>query len=183
MVNRRKRNKNWIIWLLFLVLVIVAGAICYLVWDNYFNDKTIEIGESKYVEKDKKENENIINEEDEAKSNGENDEKKVVQYEGNDPNLNEELSGSVTYAGIMNDKITIRVNIDQYLSEGNCTLSLISDETVVYNENVKIINSASTATCEGFDIPVSNMGEGNYDIVIKLSSGDKIGSIKGEIRI
>ena len=83
----------------------------------------------------------------------------------------------------MNDKITIRVNIDQYLSEGNCTLSLISDETVVYNENVKIINSASTATCEGFDIPVSNMDEGNYNIVIKLSSGDKIGSIKGEIRI
>lgn len=183
MANRRKRNKNWIIWLLFLVLVIVAGAICYLVWDNYFNDKTIEIGESMYVEKDKKESENTINEEDEVKSNGENDEKKVVQYEGNDPNLNEELSGSVTYAGILNDKIIIRVNIDQYLSEGNCTLSLMSDETAVYNENVKIINSASTATCEGFDIPVSNIGEGSYNIVIKLSSGDKIGSIKGEIRI
>ena len=40
--RRRRRSKRWLGKVLFLVLIIVAGVVCYLVWDNYFRDKTPE---------------------------------------------------------------------------------------------------------------------------------------------
>ena len=39
MPKRRRRNKKWTSRLIFLVLLIIAGIIVYLVWDGYFNDK------------------------------------------------------------------------------------------------------------------------------------------------
>ena len=185
MVRRRRKSKKWISWLVFLMLLIVAGVVCYFVWDNYFREKeevveqenvtTQEEAEGKLEERVKKQNDDdngaIV------------EEKKVVQYDGADPNKNDDLTGVITYAGASGDNLMIRINIDQYLSDGNCNLSLLNDGGVVYGDTAKIVASASTATCEGFDIPVSEVGSGNYEIVINLSSNDKIGVIKGEVNI
>lgn len=184
-VRRRRRSRKWISWLVFLVLLISAGVVCYLVWDNYFNDGKTEGQENQEQVDDEqsKEDDNKRIDNNTAEGDDKVDDKKVIQYEGDDPNLSEELSGSVTYAGVLDDRIIVRVNIDQYLSEGDCELSLLSDGDVVYNESVNITNSASTATCEGFDVPVSSVGTGNYEIVIKMSSGEKSGVIKGEVGV
>lgn len=183
--RRRRRSKKRISWLIFVILLIAVGAVCYLVWDNYFNDNKTEEqeGQEQISSEEKKPDDKKVEDDTKRGDSDENDDKKVVQYEGDDPNLNAELTGSVTYAGVLDDRITIRVNIDQYLSGGSCALSLLNKDVVVYNESTGIVNSASTATCEGFDIPVSSVGAGNYEIVIKISSGDKNGLIKGEVRV
>ena len=182
MAQKRKRSKKWISWVFILVLVITAGVVCYLVWDNYFRDKKEEGEETKVSEQfdTEKKIEKEIELDNSNVDNGE-DEKKVKQYEGEDPNTKEELSGTVTYAGLMDDKMVVRVNIDQYLSNGKCELSLIRNGENVYSETVGIIGSASTSTCEGFD--VSGIDIGSYDIVIKISSGDKNGTINGKVKI
>ena len=106
------------------------------------------------------------------------EDKTPVKYDGENPNDLEILTGSVTYAGVAGDKLIIRVNIDQYLGSGTCSLTLGN-----YSNSVNISPSASTSTCEGFDIALSDLGNmsGNSQFTINLSSGDKAGTITGEV--
>lgn len=181
---KRRRNHKWIYRIIFLVLLVCAGIICYLVWDNYFNDKKDDNSDVSYeqtVVQEEKEEDKIEQETKEDKK--EEDEKKTVQYEGDDPNTKDELSGTVTYAGKVDNRVTIRVNIDQYLSEGKCELGLVKNGAMKYSETANIASAASTATCEGFDVSASNLESGKYDIIINISSGAKKGVIKGEVDV
>lgn len=177
--KRKKSSKKWIFWVLMVGLFVVAAAVCYLVWNSYFRDKNedkpVEVEQSLVEESEK--NEDSLEETVEVV-----EKKKVIQYEGEDPNEKEELTGVITYAGVNGDNLMIRVNIDQYLDSGVCELSLVQGG-VVYSDTANIVGSATTATCEGFNVPVSRLGGGNYGIVIKISSGDKAGTINGEAKI
>ncbi|MBR2754044.1 hypothetical protein IKD82_02715 [Candidatus Saccharibacteria bacterium] len=180
MAQKRKRNKKWVYRLLMLVLLIIAGVIVYLVWDGYFNDKKMENNDNQeqiIVEEETSEVKTIVEEIDEE------DDKKTKQYEGEDPNIKEELSGSVTFAGKIDERITVRLNIDQYLSDGKCTIHFVKNNNEVYSETTNIISSASTSTCEGFDIITDGFENGKYEIMIDLSSGEKRGIIRGKIDI
>lgn len=181
MARRRKRSKKWISWLIILILVIAAGVVVYLVWDNYFNDdkgrseeqQTEIVDKNADNESEQKETEQV-----EVKK------EEVVQYEGENPNTAAELTGVVTYAGLVGDKLTIRVNINQYLSGGSCALRLVFEDDVnVYSETVNIVNSASTSTCEGFDVPRTGLAGGKYSIIINLDSDGKTGVINGEVNL
>ncbi len=179
MAQRRKRSKKWISWLIILVLLIGAGVVCYLVWDSYFKDKTepetSEIIEEADIEK---------NEDDTETDSVEGEpEKKVEQYDGDDPNSAQDLSGVVTYAGVNNGVLMIRINIDQYLNSGKCELTLSRDGATMHSSIASIIGSASTSTCEGFDVEVGELGGGNVEINIKLESNGRVGSIRGEVNI
>ena len=181
---RRKRSKKWISWLIILVLLIAAGVVCYLVWDNYFNDKKDDVMKPTDTSEQAKDEKNSREEMGADETGGEeSDDKKVKQYEGEDPNKAEELSGVVTYAGVVSDKIMIRANIDQYLEDGTCSLNLLKDGQVVYEDTARVVGSATTATCEGFDIAATRLGSGNYDIVIKIETNEKTGTIRGNISI
>ena len=189
MAKRRKRSKKWIYWLFTLILLVAAGVVCYLVWDAYFRDKSNQAGSqesSEVVEnKDEKEDKTSENKEEaegELKSESV-EKKKVEQYDGSDPNEANDLSGVVTYAGVNNGKLMIRVNIDQYLTDGKCELTLTRGGATIYNSITNIVGSATTATCEGFDVPVSELGGGNVGINIKLKTDGRTGSIQGEANI
>ena len=108
--------------------------------------------------------------------------KASVQNEGADPNSSAVLTGALTRVAVADDKLVLRVNIDQYLSGGSCELTMRSGSKV-YLETANISDVASTSTCEGFDIPVSNLPSGDWEILIKLNSGDKTGEISGRVSI
>lgn len=180
--RRQKQNKKWLYWILILVLLIIAGVVVYFVWDSYFRDKKENARNQ--------ENEAVIEKEKDVEkqptaetTSDETGKKKVEQYEGEDPNLKNELSGVVTYAGVSSGKLMIRVNIDQYLQGGECELVLSRSGATVYSGRVNIIDNASTSTCEGFDVPSSGLGSGRTDITINLNAGGKTGIIKGEVEL
>ena len=181
MAQKRKRNKKWMYWLAMLVLLVVAGVIVYLVWDNYFNDKKDDKGREEEVGQI----ESVSAQEEEIKkSDPESSEKpKAIQYDGEDPNTKEELSGAITYTGVSGDKLMIRVNIAQYLEDGECTLSLIRSGSTIYSNSAGIVANASTATCEGFDVLVDGIGGGTMEILINLNAGGKNGTIRGEVNV
>ena len=180
MAQRRKRSKKWISWLIILVLLIGAGVVCYMVWDSYFRDKsepeTSETSDSTESEEQKNDAEVELTSEEPEK-------KKVEQYDGDDPNTAQELSGVVTYAGVNNGVLMIRVNIDQYLDSGKCELTLTRGGATIHNSIASIIGSASTSTCEGFDVAAGELGGGNVEVNIKLESNGKTGLIHGEANI
>lgn len=181
---KRRRNKRKNIWIVVSVLLITAAVVAFVVARNH-QDNGNEEGET---------NESISEEEkDEIEERNENqtinqpeetiEKKKVEQYEGEDPNIRNDLSGVVTYANLNGDNLAIRVNIDQYLESGKCELILERNGATIYNSIAEIIDNASTATCEGFDVPVKGLGGGMVDIIINLSAGDRFGQIRGEANI
>jgi len=106
----------------------------------------------------------------------------VVQFSGEDPNIGGGISGAITYAGISNDTLIIRVNIDQYIREGNCILSVSGAQTS-YTEAARVIDSAATSTCEGFNIPLTQIKDKTVNITIEVKSDDKSGVIMGQASV
>lgn len=182
--KRKNTNRRWAYWLLIVILFVAAAVVCYFVWDTYFKTKgesevsdTIETEEIvKTAKNDEGDSEEIREDEIVVRD-------KVKQMEGEDPNEAEGLSGVVTYAEVVGEKLEIGVNIDQFLMEGSCRLEMVQDGGVVYNDAVDIISMVSTSTCDGFDVPLDGLDGGEYGIVIYLESGGKNGIIRGEADI
>jgi hypothetical protein len=182
MAQKRKSQKKRLYVVLFLVFFAAAGVVAYLVWDGYFKNKPEEDSTGAEISVE----ENIVDEGGKGQVHDEEEiieKEKVVQYEGVNPNKQEELTGVVTYAGVNGGKLMVRVNIDQYLGDGSCELSLLKNGNSVYTDLAGIVSTATTATCEGFDVPTNGLDSGNYQIVIKISSGEKTGTINGEANI
>ena len=179
MAQKRKRNKRWISWVILLVLAVAAGVVVYLVWDNYFNDKREENREDETAQVEEGKGE----EKEESENSDEVEKKKVEQYDGEDPNKVDTLSGVVTYAGVNDGILMVRVNIDQYLDSGECGLTLARGGGTIYSSIAEIVGGPSTASCAGFDVPVSGLGGGVVEININLNSGERSGVIHGEAEI
>ena len=62
-------------------------------------------------------------------------------------------------------------------------LYIIKDGKDIYNGVVSIQESVTTSTCDGFDIPTSQLVSGNAQIEIILESGGRSGKIVGEAYI
>lgn len=180
-MTRRKRSFGWLYWLLVLILLVGAVVIAYLVWDNYFNDNKSN-GDDITIQIDDEDNNKINDEKEENKQKNESVEKKrVEQYDGDDPNKSMELSGVITYAQVVDNKLMIRVNIDQYLDDGDCELIINRDGNTIYTNATKIFSSASTSTCEGFDIATNELGKGKVELEVMLKSGGRNGVINGSV--
>ena len=63
-----------------------------------------------------------------------------------------------------------------------CELTLTSnnDRKVL---SAPTMDSASTSTCEGFDIPTDLLSNGTWLINIKVTGDNKTGTITGEVRV
>ena len=193
-VSQKKSHKNKIIvWLLFFfVLVILAGVIVYqILKDNQLRSKTPSLAESTQNIENKIENHNIpeaktINNEDgtpEDAAAGYTP-KTPEKYEGQDVNQLEKLTGTITYSAKTADKYRIRVNIDQFLKlPGTCKLTVLSASRVVYTDSVSIISNPSSGSCEGFDIPLSKLPSGTYDLKIEVNANQKTGIIEGKATV
>ena len=118
----------------------------------------------------------------EAEKEDSDDGKSIKQNEGSDPNASPSLTGSLTSANKSGDNLVIRVNIDQYLSSGTCSLNLENNGTLI-EKSANILPTASTSSCEGFDVPLSELSSGTWNIIINLASGEKTGEIKGEVNL
>ena len=168
--------------LLFLVLV-ATGVAAGLIWENEHKEEGLDgRGNVENIDEEKSENDENISGDDFVEKVVK--EKRVVQYEGDDPNVVADLSDVITHAEVNGNNLVIRVSIDQYLDDGTCKLTLSRAGSVLYNNEVNIINDVSTSSCEGFDVPVSQLGNGAIEITIDLSTTDgKSGIIYGEASI
>lgn len=193
-VSQKKARKNKIIvWsLFFLVLIILAGVIVYqILKDNNKSSKVPVLPEKTEKIESKIENTSVTNSETIKTEDGTPEDaaagrtpKTPEKYEGQDVNKLEKLTGAITYSAKTTDKYRIRVNIDQFLKlPGTCTLSVISASKVVYTDYVNIVSNPSSGSCEGFDIPLTKLSPGEYNIKIEINANQKTGIIEGKVTI
>ena len=193
-VSQKKSRKNKIIvWsLFFLVLIILAGVIVYqILKDNNKSSKVPILPEKTEKIESKIENTSVTNSETIKTEDGTPEDaaagrtpKTPEKYEGQDVNQLEKLTGTITYSAKTTDKYRILVNIDQFLKlPGTCMLSVISAGKVVYNDYVNIISNPSSGSCEGFDIPLTKLSPGEYNIKIEVNANQKTGIIEGKVTI
>jgi hypothetical protein len=173
---KNKKNKKIFLWLLILVILVLTSVGSYFVFSFIKNTKN-ETDASEQVEQ----SDDLVKNEDIAEKVVE--EKKVIQYEGEDANDYESLTGVVTYASVNDDKLMIRVSIDQYLTNGICELNLLNDGATIYSSIANIIGIVSNSTCEGFDIPMTELVGGAMEININLNDGERSGLIREEVNI
>lgn len=193
-VSQKKSRKNKIIvWsLFFLILIILAGVIVYqILKDNNKSSKVPILPEKTEKIESKIENTGVTNSETIKTEDGTPEDaaagrtpKTPEKYEGQDVNQLEKLTGTITYSAKTTDKYRILVNIDQFLKlPGTCMLSVISAGKVVYNDYVNIISNPSSGSCEGFDIPLTKLSPGEYNIKIEVNANQKTGIIEGKVTI
>lgn len=193
-VSQKKSHKNKIIvWsLFFLVLIILAGVIIYQISkDNNQRLKDSVLPEKTEKIESKIENTGVTNSETIKTEDGTPEDaaagrtpKTPEKYEGQDVNKLEKLTGAITYSAKTTDKYRIRVNIDQFLKlPGTCMLSVISAGKVMYTDYVNIVSNPSSGSCEGFDIPLTKLSPGEYDIKIEINANQKTGIIEGKVTI
>lgn len=193
-VSQKKSHKNKIIvWsLFFLVLIILAGVIVYqILKDNKSRSKTPSLAESTQNIENKIENTNtpeakIINNEDGTPEDAVagRTPKTPEKYEGQDVNQLEKLTGTITYSAKAADNYRIRVNIDQFLKlPGTCKLTVFSADKIIYTDSVSVISNPSSGSCKGFDIPLTKLSPGEYDIKIEINANQKTGIIEGKVAI
>lgn len=83
---------------------------------------------------------------------------------------------TITSANQNGSDLQIGVLISAVENTGVCTLTLTSagETTVTKTANTQAL--ASTSTCQGFDVPVSELSAGTWHILIDYSSSTLIGS-------
>jgi len=118
-------------------------------------------------------------------ASAENPPDKTTQYEGEDPNQLDELTGSITRRTISGGELTVVASIDQYLSsDSSCRLVLKdpSGAEVRSTNAVSVTAEATSSVCGPFTVSVNQLS-GTYTIDITITSPDKSGHIITEINI
>ena len=183
---RKKTNKKRLIILLSILAVVSVGATTYFLLSS--GSKKSDTNQDQIAQQP-----SDASESQDEKSFGEpadpntpsslEDEKdSTPAYEGEDVNNAELLSGVINYSAVVGDKLTIRTTINQTVSTGTCNLTLTNGSKTV-TKTSGIMQNPSSASCEGFDVPVSELGSGNWSIPIAISSGGKSGNLKGSVKI
>lgn len=78
--------------------------------------------------------------------------------------------------------LQIRTLIDKITSTGQCTLTLQkSGQTITKTATIQA--GPSNSTCQGFDVALSELSSGTWQISVSVSSGDQSGSATSEVTI
>lgn len=106
-----------------------------------------------------------------------------TQYEGPGASATGNLTGVVNYSDVQEGSLIIRTTIDQLLASGTCTLTLSkSGQAVTKTANI-VQGGASSSSCDGFNVPVAELGSGKWNIQVNIESGDRKGSFNSEVTI
>lgn len=78
----------------------------------------------------------------------------------------------------------VRTTISELLGEGDCKLTLVNKSvSKPITLTSKIINSASSSSCDGWDIKLNTLSSGSWQIRVDITSGSRSGTSLRDINI
>lgn len=194
----RRRNLRPAIFLIGIV-VVAAGVFAAIMLnrkktepkDNSSNTDNTAVTTKKTEEKEPEKKTEEKSEEKTEKKEEKESEPEDENINGKTPqNLDEGakdsqggLTGVINYADVVDDTLTIRVSIDQYLETGTCSLELTAPAVNdTFGLTDEIAPSAATSSCS-FDIATSLLTGGHYNIKVSVESDGKTGVIEDEVDV
>lgn len=110
-------------------------------------------------------------------------EKTPVENEPSDPSLpSDAVAASITSANQNGNTLQIRTLIEAVNSSGNCKLTLNKDGvTRTYTAGTQA--QASTSTCKGFDVPISDLSIGSWNVAIDINVDGKTNHLTKTVTI
>lgn len=177
------RSHSWIL-VLIIILIIVAVITVVIFVTKPHSDTTSNPSQPDVPTSDETSNPSSETPP-ESSSGQESPDNKAPQYEGEDPNDLNELTGVITYKGVENNTLVIMTVLNQYLHQtGICVVTLTGrTQHNIYTASVDAHGDATTSYCEDFDVPISNLASDTYDIEIKLTGDGKTGTIHDEVTL
>lgn len=91
---------------------------------------------------------------------------------------------NVAFTSVHQNDATLqaRVQIDPLISDGSCTLTLTKDGDTI-TKTAAVHAMASISTCQGFDVPVSELSSGTWNLTLSVTSGSASGSASTSTQI
>ena len=185
-IIQKKNHKKSSIFVAVVLIILVAGIAAAAYYFMFNKDTSTDTTKEVSSKTDKKpsESKKPVDDSDSSQNVVEHEKEKDTQppYEGDDANNSASLTGVVTYKSVVDGKLLIRTTINQILDSGTCELTLSNGQKTV-TRNSGIAPNPSSSTCEGFDIPTSELGSGTWKIEIKISGDDKTGTLTDSVNL
>ena len=190
---QKKSSKKRLIIILSIVGVLLIGGGMYAYVARPFSSDISDDSSSKNTDKKDKKDETSDDSSESADTNTSIDQtapsqpretEKDIQpdYEGSNPNTSASLTGAINYKSVSGGNLVIRTTINQLLTSGTCTLTLTNGSKTV-TRSTNIAQNPSSSTCQGFDVPTSELGSGTWSISIAIASGDKTGTLSDNVSL
>lgn len=108
------------------------------------------------------------------------------RYEGGSVQDSETLTGDINGISVAGDNLSIRVTINQYISDpdGRCELTLTSPTGATYDYWSELVQNPQSTSCYGWDIPLSDFGgsvSGYWSAKVVVSGDGRTGTFTQEV--
>lgn len=187
--KNKKQSKNHHIFLLIILALAICAAItvALVVLNPLGGSKPTkenqETNNSSSSTEQKSESSDVKKEE--SKEEGKSTEptpeaeKNNTQYEGENPNNSESLTGIINYIGISDDTLSVRVSIEQSVA-GTCVFTITTPSGKTINGSSAISVGPTSSFCS-FSTPAQESG--SWKVSVGATSSDKHGTITGEANL
>lgn len=180
-INKTKRMRNISLFIVISILLAFLGFYIYSSFmqgqkDNSANstNKNQELN-LKPATEDQKNTGNQI------KSNNSSDTPpKPVDIPNSDK---KSVQMNITAINQTDSLLQTRVLINVVDSNGQCKITITNSSNIIIEETVEVQSQASISTCKGFDIPMSKLSKGLWNIKIDYTSDNYASSVTKEYTI
>lgn len=181
---KQPSNKKKIILAILAVVLLAAGsAATYWIINRDSGDtqEGVNLEPATKTEEDagKQSKDETVNKDTSSNSSKENG---ASETPATPPSQTTTIPMRITASSQNGDVYQLRTLIEQVVTNGTCTLTLTKSGTKV-TKSAPTQALAQSSTCQGFDIPVSELSPGTWQVAISLSGAGITGSTSGTIDI
>ncbi|MBQ3271048.1 hypothetical protein IJH10_00375 [Candidatus Saccharibacteria bacterium] len=186
--KNKKQSKNHHVFLFIILALIVCAVVivALLILNPLGGNKTTNNGQgtnntssSTDQKSDSSGTKEESNEENNSTEPTPEAEKNNTQYEGENPNNSESLTGIINYIGISDGTLSVRVSIEQSVA-GTCVFTITTPSGKTINGSSAISVGPTSSFCS-FSTPAQESG--SWKVSVGATSSDKHGTITGEANL
>lgn len=177
---KKQKNKKYTILSLLILLIIVSGLICWFVITQ--SPSRPGVVNKRGSSRDNSRLNDISYDKpsyDEASPTLDNNTPLSQQEEKTSP----QLPVTITAVNRNGDVVQVRSVIGEYIDEGICTLIMEGRSSSRIQKTAPVAPLAGTSTCQGFDIPFSELGSGEWNITLEVVSDQKSGKTERKVTL
>ena len=166
-----------------LLILAIVGIITVLICKNFLGRPTQD--DSTHLSNQTSSNNEVNPPEPTTPTADQDLENKAPQYEGEDPNQLDELTGVIAYADIDTSSQVLHsaITINQYLQTGQCVFNLKRGDAIYRSASSAIVAEATTSVCGPFSLSIDGISSGTYQIEVIMTTDGKRGVITEELQI